>query len=406
MTPVPVTVSELTAHIRALIEGDPFLAAVVVRGEVSNFRRASSGHCYFTLKDETSSIRAVLFRSRGRFLSFAPENGMAVRVRGYVSVFEKDGVYQLYAEEMAPDGEGALARALEQLKGRLQAEGLFDPGRKRPLPAFPARIGVVTSASGAAVRDIIRITGRRWPLAGVVVAPAAVQGEAAPEEIARGIALLNRLPDVDVIVVGRGGGSLEELWAFNSETVVRAVYASRVPVVAAVGHETDWTLTDYVADVRASTPSAAAELVTPDRAELAVSLTRLERRLREAVRRGLDQRRRRLSELTGRRIFQDPAGAVCGRRSEILDHLATRLVLAAQLTLRRVSARHGALTGRLAGLDPRAVLARGYSICTREDTGEIVTAARTLAAGERVAVTFRQGRASCTVDEVGEPEGF
>ena len=395
-----VTVSELTARIRALIEGDAFLGGLWVRGEVSNFRRASSGHSYFTLKDSSCAVRTVLFRSRSRFLSFSPENGMAVRVRGYVSVFDKDGTYQLYAEEIEPDGAGAMHQALEQLKARLSAEGLFDAARKRPLPLFPACIGVVTSASGAALRDILRITGRRWPLAAVVLAPATVQGSAAPEEIARGIGLLNGLPEVDVIVVGRGGGSVEELWAFNSELVARAVYASRVPVVAAVGHETDWTLADFVADVRASTPSAAAELVTPDRSELGLFLARLRERLAGAVRRSLEQRQKRLVDLGGRRIFRDPAGVVCGRRSEIMDHLAARLVMASQLTLQQGAARQSTLAGRLESLNPRAVLARGYSICTRAGTGEIIDSADRLAPGERVDVTFHRGQAGCTVDEV------
>ncbi len=397
-----VTVSELTARIRALIEGDTFLGGLWVRGEVSNFRRASSGHCYFTLKDGTAAIRAVLFRSRGRCLSFTPENGMAVRVRGYVSVFDKDGTYQLYAEEIIPDGAGAVHQALEQLKSRLAAEGLFDAARKRPLPPYPACIGVVTSASGAALRDILRITGRRWPLAAVVLAPASVQGEAAPEEITRGVALLNALPEVDVIVVGRGGGSLEELWAFNSEMVARAVYASRVPVVAAVGHETDWTVVDQVADVRASTPSAAAELITPDRSELELLLSRLRERLAGAVRRNLADRERRLAALSTRRIFRDPAGVICGRRAEILDHLAVSLARASRVTLREACARVLTLAGRLESMNPRQVLARGYSICTREGTGEIVADAGGLAPGERVILTFHRGQARCTVDAVEE----
>jgi len=396
-----VTVSELTAHLRALIESDPFLGGLWVRGEVSNFRRASSGHCYFTLKDAGAAVRTVLFRSRGRFLSFTPENGMAVRVRGYVSVFDKDGVYQLYAEEIEPDGTGALHRALEQLKARLAAEGLFDSARKRPLPRFPACIGVVTSRTGAALRDIIRITGRRWPLAAIVLAPASVQGATAPEEISRGIALLNACPQVDVIVVGRGGGSLEELWAFNSESVARAVYASRVPVVAAVGHETDRTLVDYVADVRASTPSAAAEMITPDREEVAILLGRLRERLAAAVRRDLARREGRLLDLSARRIFRDPAGVLCGRRAEILDHLTARLVRAALLILREAQVRAGSLAGRLEALDPHRVLARGYSICTLPETGEIVQDAGRLSPGRKLEITFHRGRAGCTVDEAG-----
>ncbi|HEY68110.1 MAG TPA: exodeoxyribonuclease VII large subunit, partial [Thermoflexia bacterium] len=343
----PYTVSQLTGYIRRLIEDDPELSDVWVEGEVSNFSRASSGHCYFTLKDAGSQIGCVMWRSVAKVQDYLPVGGDLVLAHGRVGVYEAGGRYQLYVDQLRPAGVGDLYRQFELLKARLEAEGLFAPERKRPLPRFPRRIGVVTSPSAAALRDILNVLGRRYPLAEVLLAPTPVQGDDAPPQIVAAIEALNGRDDVDIIIVARGGGSLEELWAFNDERVARAVAASRIPVICGVGHETDFSLADFAADVRAPTPSAAAELVAPDRAELRAQVKGLAAALMGALQGAIEERRWRLAEQTRALKHLSPAVQLAQARQRVDDLLGrAEAAVRHSLTLRRE--RLGGLTGRLA----------------------------------------------------------
>ncbi len=391
-----LTVRELTSHIKSLLENDRLLSGLWVKGEISNFKRAASGHVYFTLKDHFSCVRVVMFRSRARRLLFQPEDGMSVLVRGYISLYERDGQYQLYAEELEPDGAGALYAALEKLKSKLAAEGLFDRERKRKLPRFPRCIGLVTSPAGAAVRDMVNITRRRWPVARILLAPVTVQGENAPAEIARAIALVNKLAEVELIIVGRGGGSLEELWAFNTEVVARSIAASRIPVISAVGHETDFTIADLVADLRAPTPSAAAEMAVPDRLEVRRSVDAYCTRMRHHMRQCLAVYRQRLEYCTKKRVLVKPAAALCDQRRQTVDLLARHLRQGAAENLRALNSRLSLLTGRLHALSPLATMARGYSFTTGPDGGVLREAAQ-VQIGDPVTVHLYRGMLECTV---------
>jgi len=400
------TVGELTKYLRSLIGSDPVLAGVAVRGEISNFKlHGSSGHMYFTMKDEQSSLRCVMFRSRGRRLRFAPEDGMKIVAYGYVDVYERGGQYQLYVESLQPDGLGELHLAFEQLKRRLEKEGLFDPARKKPLPVIPRRLGVVTSLHGAAVRDIISVSRRRFPGVGILICPVSVQGDRAAPEIRRAIELMNAVPDVDVIVVGRGGGSLEELWAFNEEEVARAVFASVKPVVSAVGHETDVTITDLVADLRAPTPSAAAEACVPDVGELSRRIRSLLSRCKSAavrsVRRGRDALRAALDSPWHSRPFRG-----IDERRQNADALVRRLVACGAAAVDRKRSRFETLAGRLDALSPLAVLGRGYCICSRLPSRARVTSVSGAGAGDRIAVGFSDGELVCLVENKEEGSGW
>ncbi|WP_084413551.1 exodeoxyribonuclease VII large subunit [Desulfovirgula thermocuniculi] len=393
------TVSELNAYIKELLDNDPLLLNIWVKGEISNFKRVSSGHLYFTLKDQYATIKVVMFRSRASRLSFQPQDGMAVQVRGYVTVYPRDGTCQLYAEEVEPCGVGALYVAFEQLKARLQQEGLFDARHKKRLPFLPRRIGIVTSPTGAVLRDMVRIIRRRWPGLHIIVVPVTVQGESAPWEVAAAIQWLNRLQACDVIIVGRGGGSLEELWAFNTELVARSIFLSAIPVVSAVGHETDFTIADFVADARAPTPSAAAEMVVPVREEVARYLEALRARLVRAAREKVVVYRQRLKACCQSRVFRQPVDAICGLRAQAVDEALRRLLKAAELHLARKRSELALLAGRLHSLSPLATLSRGYSICTRATTGEVLRRAEEVAVGEEVRVELYRGRLHCCVKE-------
>lgn len=392
-----LTVQELNKHIKALVEKDYLLANVWVKGEISNFKAASSGHYYFTLKDQFSCLRVVMFRSRSRLVPYRPESGMAVTIRGYISVYERDGTYQLYAEEMQPDGTGALYLAFEQLKGKLEKEGLFDRRHKQDLPLLPRRIGIVTSPTGAVIRDMLEIIRRRWDGRAIVLVPVLVQGEGAPQEVARGIQLLNRLGDIDLIIVGRGGGSLEELWAFNTEIVARSIFQSRVPVISAVGHETDVTISDFVADARAATPSAAAEMAVPDKREMERHIRNLAARLTRAMDKKIDEDRRRLATCLGARAFTRPVETICGPRQQALDFLARQLTQGMRGGMERQGGRLAVLAGRLQALSPLATLARGYSICTGA-SGELVDDEELVQPGDRLDIRLRRGGLSCLVE--------
>lgn len=392
-----LTVSELNEIIRDRLETG--LDALWVAGELSNVRCPPSGHVYFTLKDQQSQISAVLFRRNAENLRFRMEDGMEVICSGRVSLYTVRGALQFYAVEIEARGKGALAVAFEQLKKRLSQEGLFDGERKRPLPFLPRTIGIVTSLHGAAVRDMLSIIGQRFPDRRVVIRPVRVQGEGAAEEIAQGIRELDATGMADVLIVGRGGGSLEDLWAFNEEVVARAMASARVPVVSAVGHEIDVTIADFVADQRAATPTAAAEMVLPIRRELTDRVAVLARRLRRGTESRLERRRENLRHWVRR--LADPSQRL--RQGQMrLDDLSLRLWRRQEDLVLRLRERLGHLAGRLEGVNPLAVLRRGYSIVYRVSDGNIVKDASSLGKGHRVRVNFAAGRAICQVEEVEE----
>ena len=393
-----LTVSELNARIKGLIESDPALGSVCVRGDLSNYKIYPSGHHYFSLKDAESSLRCVMFRSAASKLRFRPESGMGVTVCGRVSVYPRDGAYQLYCEELIPEGAGDLQLAYEQLKERLRREGLFDPAHKKPIPRYPERIAVITSSAGAAVHDIIRVLRKRWPVAKVLLLPVRVQGVEAPPEIVGAIRYANRHRLADLIITGRGGGSIEDLWAFNDERVARAIYESELPVISAVGHEPDVTIADFVADLRAATPSNAAELAVPDTSELREALSAARARLDQAVNRRLSERRKGLEELASRRVMQSPTGFIDQRRLE-LDSIRLRLDAAATARLGRERQEFSRLAAKLDALSPLKVLGRGYSIAL-DAGGRAVKDAGRLSPGERLELRFSKGSASCLVESV------
>lgn len=394
----PLSVSELNARIKGLIESDPVLGSVYVRGELSNYKVYPSGHHYFTLKDAESSLRCVMFRSAASKLRFRPESGMRVTAWGRVAVYPRDGAYQLYCEGLMPEGAGDLQVAYEQLKAKLADEGLFDPSHKKPIPRYPERIAVITSSAGAAVHDIIRVLRKRWPVAKVVLLPVRVQGVEAPPEIAGALRYANKYRVADVIITGRGGGSIEDLWAFNDERVARAIYASELPVISAVGHEPDVTIADFVADLRAATPSNAAELVAPDMSELRDALRSAAARLDQAVDRGLSQRRAALTELSSRRVMQSPTGFIDQRRLE-LDSIRLRLDAAATGRLNRERQEFARLAAKLDALSPLKVLGRGYSIALDAE-GRAVREAAQLKAGDKLDLRLSRGGAKCLVESV------
>jgi exodeoxyribonuclease VII large subunit len=367
----PLTVSALTAHVRALLETDELLADLRVTGEIGNLSRPSSGHLYFTLKDAGAQVRCVMWRSQVVRLRFSPRSGDAVVARGRVGVYERDGTYQLYVDTLTTAGTGDLYAEFERLKHALEAEGLFDQARKRSLPRYPRVLGVVTSPTGAAFQDILNVLKRRCAMVRVILAPTLVQGEEAPEQIVRAIRALDESGECDVILVARGGGSLEELWAFNDERVVRAVVASRVPVVSGVGHETDFTLCDFAADVRAPTPSAAAEIITPDVVELRQDLDALTAQLDAFLQDQVDEARTGLEALTRALRLVSPRTQVVNARQHVTENHA-RITGALLSRLELEQARVRGLAGRLNAISPLSTLARGYAIVRRAHDGYVV----------------------------------
>ena len=393
-----LTVTQLNNRIKGLIDMDPALADVCVRGELSNYKIYPSGHHYFTLKDSESSIRCVMFKSSASKLRFRPESGMGVTAFGRVSVYPRDGAYQLYCSGLMPEGTGDLQVAFEQLKKKLDEEGLFDRTHKKPLPRYPERIAIITSSAGAAVHDIIRILGHRWPLTKVLLLPVRVQGTEAPPEIVGAIRYANEFKVADVIITGRGGGSIEDLWAFNDERVARAIYASEIPVISAVGHEPDVTISDYVADVRASTPSNAAELAVPDLSEFTEGLHSYEIRSRQAMAKKLAALRIKLDSISGKRVMQDPAASIDNRRIE-LDRSRDRLLSAQEHILSEKKHEFVRLTAALDAMSPLKVLSRGYSITTGSG-GKNIKSVNEIHAGDKLTVRLADGTAGCTVDDV------
>ena len=393
-----LSVSELTMRVKGLIDGDDVLASVYVRGELSNYKIYPSGHHYFTLKDAECSLKCVMFRASAQRLRFRPDNGMCVTLFGRVSVFPRDGAYQLYCANMIPEGTGDLQVAFEQLKKKLSDERLFDVSHKKPLPQFPRRIVLITSSAGAAVRDMIRILSARWPIAKVIVMPVRVQGSEAPPEIVGAIRYANKYSVGDLIITGRGGGSLEDLWAFNDERVARAIYDSHIPVISAVGHEPDFTISDYVADARASTPSNAAEIAVKDRAEIAAALESYGIRSAQAVSKKLSRLRAELDTLSGRRVMREPEAIVDDRRLE-LDRLREKLVSAAESRISVCRTEQIRLASSLDAMSPLRVLTRGYSIATGEN-GEVIRSVRSLEKGAPLRLRLGDGSADCRVEKV------
>ena len=392
----PMTVAQVTRYVKSLLDGDYVLQHLWVEGEVSNFRVTASGHAYFTLKDDQASLRCVMWRSDVRQQDMLPQDGQSVLAHGRISVYETAGAYQFYVDHIQLAGVGRLYLEFEALKRRLAEEGLFDTARKRALPSFPRRLGVVTSPTAAALQDILNVLNRRYPLAQVVLSPTLVQGDQAPPQIVAAIQALNDYSDVDVIIIARGGGSLEDLWAFNDERVARAITASRVPVVSGVGHEVDFTIADFAADVRAPTPSAAAELAVPDRAELQAAVGRQWMRLAGVLQRRLAERRQSLANLAQDLQRNSPVGRIQSLRQRVDELFQVSSVrLGYLLALRRE--RFNGLVGRLVTLSPFATLERGYAIVRHKDTRRVVTSVKQVASGELVVVCVQDGEFDATV---------
>lgn len=397
------SVSEVNRFIKGLLDAEGSLQRIMIRGELSNFKTYRSGHCYFTLKDASAALKCVMFRSRAQYLRFLPQDGQQVVASGSISVYERDGVYQLYVDSLAQEGQGALSEALRQLKARLAAEGLFDVSHKQALPPFPKRIGVITSLSGAVLRDIYHVGKRRDPSVQLALLPVQVQGQGAAEEIAAAIRYFNAKYPVDVLIVGRGGGSLEDLWAFNEECVVRAIFASRIPVISAVGHETDFTLADEVSDLRAATPSQAAELAIPDAAEVLQRVRSLRARLLQAARHDISLRREQLRHLMQRPLWQAPERLLEARVQQ-LDALSERLKRAAAA---RAEEKHQALASaidRLALLDPVRVLHRGYAVVEKE--GRPLSRVREAAPGDTLLLRLADGQIQAGVEKILGGAGY
>lgn len=390
-----LSVTQLNTYLKSIIDGDSLLRSLYVVGEISNFtNHYRTGHFYLTLKDENCAVKAVMFASANRRLKFMPENGMKVIVRGRVSVFERDGQYQLYIDDMQPDGLGALNLAFEQLKNRLAQEGLFDERFKKPIPYRCMRIGVVTSATGAVIQDIRNVISRRYPLAEIILAPVQVQGASAAPQIADAIERFNSGDYADVLIVGRGGGSLEDLWAFNEEIVARAVFKSRIPIISAVGHETDFTICDFVADLRAPTPSAAAELAVPDIREDIAFVQTVVYECEATLLQRVNDEKERLEMIKERLRYRSPSMLI-DQKIQTVDTLMTSALLSVQRKLDSETARLSSTAARLDALSPLRVMARGYSIVTKDE--KVVASSKALKKGDRITVGFSDGERKCEV---------
>lgn len=397
--PLVLSVSQLNRYVKSRMDADENLFNVFLVGEISNFTdHYKTGHFYFSLKDEEAQIKAVMFRQNALKVKFRPENGLRVIVRGRVSLYEAAGSYQVFVDDMQPDGVGALNLAFEQLKERLEREGLFDAAHKKPLPRFPERIGVITSETGAAVQDILNILGRRFPYAQVVLAPVLVQGEGAPAQLIDALQSFNAFKNVDVIILGRGGGSAEDLWAFNDERLAYAVYRSQIPVISAVGHETDFTICDFVADLRAPTPSAAAELAVPDQMQLRAEIHTLLSRMQRSVTNNLREQRLRLEQSTQKSVLKNPNLYFDTKRMQLIS-VSTQFDTLEKTILHRARIRLQENAAKLQALSPLSVLARGYSVTTLAD-GTVVHSANQLSENTEITVQLADGKAACTVKEI------
>lgn len=398
MMNIPVfSVSHINRYIKSLFDSDLGLQSVFVSGEISNFsNHYKTGHCYFSLKDDSAAIKAVMFSRQASRLKFIPENGMKVIVNGRVSLFERDGVYQIYVEDMQPDGAGALAVAFEQLKRKLEAQGLFDASHKKPIPSFPKRVGVITSPTGAAVQDIFNVLGRRFPKAEIVFKGVSVQGSNAPSEMIEAIEEFGRRKCADVIIIGRGGGSAEDLWCFNDELLARAIYACDIPVISAVGHETDFTICDFVSDLRAPTPSAAAELAVPDINTLLMNTASLTDRLYSAINNTVSAERKKLMLILQKRSFSDP-GKFFKSEYDMLENCRLRLKASSEKILLREKHSIGTLVTSLEKLNPLSVLLRGYSIVSLD--GKITESIENIKTDDILKIQMSDGEMMCRVLE-------
>ena len=395
MTQNVLSITQLNEYIRGRMDADPLLAQVAVRGEISNYKLYPSGHHYFTLKDENSALKCVMFKGNALRLRFRPENGMKVIAMGKVSVFPRDGAYQLYCSAMSMDGVGDLYAAFEQLKKKLAAQGLFDPAHKKTIPRYPGTIGIVTSSAGAAVHDMLRILKKRYPLSRVILLPVRVQGVEAPGEIAAAIGYANRYQLADLLIVGRGGGSIEDLWAFNDERVAYAIYQSEIPVISAVGHEPDVTISDYVADLRAATPSNAAELAVPDQDALRQNLDAMSNTMAASLSRQVKAARQHLQVLSASQALRSPTGYL-EQRGKTVELLKNRLVAAQNQNVTRAKQRYIAQVSKLEAMSPLKVLTRGYSMAQTEK-GEVVRSVDQVDLGERIRIRLSDGSLSATV---------
>lgn len=396
-----LSITQINFFLKSLIEGDGRLTDIYAAGEISNFTdHYRSGHLYFSLKDEKSVLKAVMFSNAARRLRFKPKDGMRVIVRGRVSVYEPSGQYQFYVEGMQPDGLGALSLAFEQMKEKLSKEGLFDEEYKKPIPRFPARIGIITSPTGAAVRDMLNILSRRWPAAELIFCPVLVQGEGAPAQLTAAVQEMNAKRCADVILIGRGGGSAEDLAAFNDETLARTIFASKIPIISAVGHETDFTICDFVADLRAPTPSAAAELAVPDRYEVCTQLDMLTRRMKNAAENGINDRRQALDAVAASKVLRDPQAMLRARQTE-LRAVMQALRSAEQHRWMQEKENFSALSGRLDAMSPLKVMARGYAALS-DETGSPVRSVRDVQIGDTVRARLADGTLRLTVTEAQE----
>lgn len=393
----PLSVTELNNRIKLLLDSDPLLASVAVKGELSNYKIYPSGHHYFTLKDAESSLRCVMFKGAASKLRFKPESGMGVTAIGRVNAYPRDGAYQLYCNELLPEGMGDLHVAFVQLKEKLRREGLFDSEHKKEIPRFPKKIAVITSSAGAAVRDIIRVLKSRWPMSEVLILPVRVQGEEAPPEIVGALRYANRYSVADLIITGRGGGSIEDLWAFNDERVARAIFESEIPVISAVGHEPDVTIADFVADLRAATPSNAAELAVPDCGEIGEVLESVRARLSQAMKKKLSDGRARVVDLSSRRVMHNPAAYIDQKRQE-LDVLHEQLGSRFERTVSGKRHEYVRLATALDALSPLKVLGRGYAIASAED-GRALSSVAGIEVGSGISVRLRDGSLKCRVED-------
>ena len=396
-----LSVTQLNEYLKMLLDGDRVLSSVFVRGEISNFKLYSSGHAYFTLKDDAGQLKSVMFRSYFSRMAFLPEDGMRVIAHGRVSVYESSGQYQLYVDDLQPDGAGSLAMRFEQLKRKLAAEGLFDESRKRPLPPMPRRIGVITSPSGAAVHDIINVLGRRFPAAEMILYPSEVQGTQAPAQLISGVEFFSMTGLVDVIILGRGGGSAEDLWAFNDEYLARAVASCSIPVISAVGHESDFTICDFVADRRAPTPSAAAEIAVPDMGEILRGLASVRAGLQTSMQKLIVQERRMLNQITQSRVFSLPEQMLDGFRQR-LDEGEAELTRAVGQTLLQKRQSTAALAGKLQALNPLSILSRGYATVSRE--GTTITSIKQINDKDTLDIRMADGSVRATVSQRKDTE--
>lgn len=392
-----LSVSQVNKYIKTMMDNDMLLSDITVTGEISNFKRHSSGHYYFSVKDSGATISAAMFKWQNRTLKFMPENGIRVLVHGRISVYEPSGQYQIIADSIEPDGIGAMYEAYEKLRHELERKGYFDQSLKKPLPQFPQKIAVITSQTGAAIRDILNILGRRYPLAGVELYPSAVQGNSAPFELATALEAVNRDGECDVIIIGRGGGSIEDLWAFNSIEVVNAVVASRIPVISAVGHETDFTLCDFVADMRAPTPSAAAELVVPDCAAVLECLHRFGAKSRASLERRIQIDEARLASVMNMNCMKNPVHFTEGKTRQ-LDELMSRINSAVNDKINSCDVRLRETASRLVELNPLAVLGRGYSVVYKEKNP--VGSVEMISEGDKIELRLRDGTAECVVESI------